>query len=117
MAQYKYFKTEEFTCKETGENRIQEDFIRALDDLREACGFPFVINSGYRSPEHSVERNKASGGGTHTKGIAADIAVANGNQRFVIVQKALELGFSGIGVAKTFIHVDIRTETPVIWSY
>jgi hypothetical protein len=49
--------------------------------------------------------------------IAADIAVANGNQRFVIVQKALELGFSGIGVAKTFIHVDIRTETPVIWSY
>ena len=55
--------------------------------------------------------------GTHTQGIAADIVVSGGVQRRVLVEKALELGFNGIGVAKTFVHVDIRTTTPVIWTY
>jgi hypothetical protein len=27
------------------------------------------------------------------------------------------MGFSGIGVAKTFIHVDIRDSNPVVWLY
>ena len=34
-----------------------------------------------------------------------------------LVAAALKLGFSGIGIAKTFIHVDTRTTTPVIWVY
>jgi hypothetical protein len=32
-------------------------------------------------------------------------------------ENALKLGFNGIGVAKTFVHVDIRETTPVIWAY
>ena len=35
----------------------------------------------------------------------------------IIVKEALKLGFTGIGVAKTFIHVDIRKTTPVVWTY
>jgi len=27
------------------------------------------------------------------------------------------LGFTGIGVAKTFVHVDTRATTPAVWSY
>jgi hypothetical protein len=34
-----------------------------------------------------------------------------------IVKKALEMGFSGIGVASSFVHVDMRTTTPVMWTY
>ncbi len=113
---YKYFTEDEFKCRETGENEIKPDFIETLDQLRGDCGFPFVISSGYRSPKHSIEAAKEKPG-THTQGIAADIAVSDGAQRRIIVEKALELGFNGIGVAKTFVHVDIRTTTPVIWTY
>lgn len=113
---YKYFALDEFNCKETGENNMSHEFITALDILREKCGFPFVITSGYRSPRHSVEAAKAAPG-QHTQGIAADIAVSNGAQRMAIVSNAIELGFTGIGVAKGFVHVDMRKTTPVMWVY
>ena len=95
---------------------MDSSFLFMLDELRERCGFPFKITSGYRSVNHTAERNKKKGG-THTQGIAADIAVSNGQQRMIIVKKALEMGFGGIGVAKSFVHVDMRSTTPVMWTY
>ena len=114
---YKFFTSDEFKCSETGENKIIGDFVYALDCLREECDFPFVITSGYRSPKHSVEIIKGNGGGSHTKGWAADIAVNNGAERYKIVEEALKQGFSGIGVAKSFVHVDLRPAAPVMWTY
>ena len=113
---YKYFDISEFRCRETGENDMDESFIHMLDSLRERCGFSFVITSGYRSVKHTAERSKEKGG-THTQGIAADIAVSNGEQRMKIVREALDMGFGGIGVARTFVHVDMRATTPVMWTY
>ena len=114
---YKYFSRDEFACQATGENEIEDELILALDELREACGFPFVITSGYRSPQHPIELGKIKPG-THAQGIAADIAVSSGIQRHTIVKKAIELGFSGIGVANGFVHVDVRpTDVPVMWTY
>jgi zinc D-Ala-D-Ala carboxypeptidase len=113
---FKYFDIKEFDCQETGENNMLPEFIHSLDELREKCGFPFTITSGYRSVRHSIEAAKQAPG-THAQGIAADIAVSTGSQRRAIIKHALELGFSGIGVAKTFVHVDIRTQEPVIWAY
>ena len=113
---YKYFDIKEFDCSETGENDMKPEFIHSLDELREQCGFPFTITSGYRSERHSIEAAKQTPG-THARGIAADIAVANGAQRRALIKHAMELGFGGIGVAKTFVHVDIRTTEPVVWAY
>ena len=113
---FKYFSRNEFKCSETGNNEIQDEFVHALDKLREECGFPFAITSGYRDPSHSVEAKKEKAG-QDTLAIAADIAVSGGAQRIMIVSKALELGFSGIGVAKTFVHVDTRTTDPMLWCY
>ena len=95
---------------------MKEEFIHMLDELRERCGFPFTITSGYRSTQHTAERSKEKGG-THTQGIAADIAVLNGFQRMNIVHEALKMGFGGIGVARTFVHIDMRATTPVMWTY
>ncbi len=113
---FRYFKIEDFNCQETGDNEMDEDFILMLDELRGVCGFPFIITSGYRSVEHSIEKAKANPG-QHCYGIAADIQVNGGNQRIQIVKNALEFGFTGIGVAKGFIHVDIRESTPMMWCY
>ena len=111
-----YFKIEDFDCQETGKNEMDGDFLRQLDKLRAACGFPFYVTSGYRDPEkHPIEKAKAKPG-SHAQGIAADIAVNGGVQRRTIVKEALAMGMS-VGVAKTFVHVDTRKTTPVLWCY
>ncbi len=116
MSEFKYFSLSDFDCQETGENEMDLEFIMDLDELREACGFPFIITSGYRSNKHSLEAKKGKPG-THAHGIAADIQVKSGAERMLIVRKAIEGGFNGVGVAKTFIHVDKRPSTPVMWVY
>jgi len=116
MSEFKYFKIEDFNCQETGENEMSVEFIERLDGLRAVCGFPFIVTSGYRSPNHSIEAKKEQPG-QHAQGIAADIKVLGGSQRRLLVEKALDMGFTGVGVDKNFIHVDIRTTTPVLWVY
>ena len=116
MTDWKYFTREEFACSETGENEIQDDFITKLDRLRELCGFAFVINSGYRSPDHSIEAAKDKPG-QHCSGRCCDIAVSGGWQRYRIVNTAMGMGFNGIGVDEGFVHIDERETTPVLWTY
>ena len=112
----RYFTVEEFNCQHTGENRMEAEFMELVDELRHQCGFPFVITSGYRSPQHPIEAKKDRPG-THAQGIAADIKVINAADRFSLVSKALDLGFTGIGVEDGFVHVDTRGSTPVMWLY
>ena len=55
----KHFKREEFTCQVSGTNNMEQEFLEKLDVLREACGFPFEVTSGYRHPTlHPIERKK-----------------------------------------------------------
>jgi uncharacterized protein YcbK (DUF882 family) len=116
MSDYNFFSYDDFSCQETGENFMEDEFIKKLDDLREACGWPFIVTSGYRDASHSAEINKPNGGGYHTKGVAADIAVSSGKQKHDIVRHATAMGLS-VGIAKTFVHVDSRMDTAVIWTY
>lgn len=113
----KFFKREEFDCQVSGTNNMEQEFLEKLDELRGWCGFPFVITSGYRHPTmHPIEKKKAVPG-THAQGIAADISITNAADRLKLVQAALELGFTGIGIASDFVHVDTRGTTPVMWTY
>ena len=112
----KFFRLEEFNCTHTNLNEMDDAFLERLDQLREECGFPFRITSGYRDATHPAEASKATPG-THNQGIAADIAVSNGVERMNLVHNALKMNFGGIGVAKGFVHVDDRKTTPVMWTY
>ena len=96
----------EFNCPCCGKNKMNESFLATLTDAREYCRIPFMINSGYRCEKH----NKKVGGkpnSTHTVGAAADIHCTESRQRALILCGLLEAGFSRIGIAKTFIHVDM----------
>jgi len=37
--------------------------------------------------------------------------------RNLIISRAMALGFYGIGIGKTLIHLDIRSGPPVLWVY
>jgi len=120
---YKYFTEDELKCSHTGECKMDKDFMKVLDEIREECGFAFVITSGYRSPEHPIEAKK-SRPGAHASGKAVDILV-HMEQAYKVVEVALRFGIKRIGVSQKgdvgarFIHLDMdeTRAAPRIWSY
>jgi len=95
---------------------MKPEFLEKLDQLRHVCAFPFVITSGYRDPSHPIEAAKEIPG-RHAQGIAADIQILDSKSRYKIIKEAMKLGFTGIGVADTFVHLDTRGAPPVMWTY
>jgi zinc D-Ala-D-Ala carboxypeptidase len=94
------------------------DLIDRLDRMREDCGFPFIVTSGYRTRKH----NEEIGGedeSDHLTGNAADIAVHDGYERYMIVKSAYKHGVRRIGVKKDCIHLGNRYSNPqdVMWTY
>lgn len=115
----KYFRLEEFACTHTGTggDNMDPEFLENLDRLREICGFPFRITSGWRDATHPYEAKKEKPG-THHQGLAADIAVSGSLDRLTLVREAIKMDcFHGIGIGKDFVHLDGRTTTPVMWTY
>ena len=106
---------------------MQADFVAKLDLLREACGFPLIVSSGYRSPAYNAKVSSTGRAGPHTTGRAVDLKV-KGLQAWQVIYHAQRLGFTGIGVKQhgghgtRFIHLDDLPRTksrprPWIWSY
>ena len=116
MAESKNFKSEELACSCCGEEHIQQWALDKLQGVRNAVGRPLIITSAYRCENHPVESRKKKAG-THNQGIAFDIHVSNGAERYQIITQGLLAGATGIGVAKTFIHLDWRNDTPMSWTY
>ena len=119
------FSFAEMACQETGECNMDMQFMGLLQSLRNEVGRPMKITSGYRSPRHSIEAAKEAPG-THAMGRAVDIACA-GEEAMDILEGALWLGFTGVGVAQKgknrFLHLDNldsgehTANRPAIWSY
>jgi uncharacterized protein YcbK (DUF882 family) len=100
------------------EKNMDVDFLAKLDKAREYANLPFIINSAYRSPEHNA---KVGGkpGSSHIKGLAVDISAKDSRTRFLILDALFAVGFTRIGIASSFIHVDsdIDKSQNVIWTY
>lgn len=76
-----------------------------LQVIRTFFAKPLIINSGFRTPEHNKEVGGASKS-LHLQGKAADIVIEG--VRPYAIQEALEDWDGGLGLYKTFTHVDIR---------
>lgn len=110
------FSKTELSCKCCGVNACEPVFVEALQELRDEINRPLILTSAYRCEKYNQEIG-GSERSQHILGLAADIKCENSYQRYEIVSKALELGFSGIGIHKDFIHVDLRMEDPVLFLY
>ena len=102
---------------------MDKDFLSMLDNARDIAKTPFKITSGYRTKEHNIAIYKKLGKkpieSSHLKGLACDIACSDSRARFLIINALLEAGFTRIGIANNFIHVDSDCEKSqnVIWTY
>ena len=117
-----HFRDEEFADKRTGQGGIQDSLREKLETARNIAGIPFVINSGYRGPETQddlIARGLSEPTSSHPKGLAVDIKAEHSQQRWLIIDALLRAGFRRIGIAKTFVHVDIddSKDQNLIWVY
>lgn len=93
--------------------------IKRLQALRNLVNKPLTILSAARCPEH----NEAVGGKINSfhlstaerESQAFDIKWPKGVPRDEFVRMAQSLGFTGVGLYSTFIHVDDRMH-PVVWD-
>jgi len=90
--------------------------VAKLQNVRDECGFPLHITSGYRCPK----QNKKVGGvkdSSHLAGLAVDIAVESDFTRLLFLRSAVKY-FGRIGIANKYIHVDVDvTKDDAIWVY
>jgi len=97
---------------------MSQEFLERLERARLRAEIPFVITSGYRCESHNL---KVGGkpASSHLMGKAADISAGGSRERFIIFESLLKVGFTRVGVAKTFIHVDNDPlkDPMVFWLY
>lgn len=123
---YANFNKHEFMCRcGCGRADMDPKFVYTLQFIRDRAGFPLVISSGYRCPDHNqAVSSTGSRTGPHTLGKAADIRVS-GEAAYHLVRLAVRQQVTGIGIhqtgphARRYIHLDILTgpTRPTIWSY
>lgn len=120
MKEARYFKDAEFrACTPSCSiEDMDADTLRMLDLVREESGIPLVLTCAYRSAAYDKAKGR-SGNSAHTRGKAVDIRSGSSQTRFKIVEAAIRVGFTRIGIGKTFIHLDTDATLPqnVIWHY
>ena len=117
-----HFTFKEIECKCTFPsckfNKISKELIDKIEEIRIATNAPLYITSAYRCEEYqNVLRDgglrTSVGPSTHSLGLAVDIKQTHMNTLVAEADKR----FAAIGIAKSFIHVDMRTDKRRRWTY
>lgn len=106
QAPSRYFTRTELECRCCGDCLIDPQALQMLDEVRSRVGFPLHLTSAYRCPIH----NKAVGGAEnsqHLKGRAFDVTIEKEPRRSHVAFVAARVGFTGLGVYRSFLHLDI----------
>lgn len=116
-----HFKLSEFQCRD-GQDFVAVDprLVELLENIRKVCGDAVHINSGFRTASWNRQQKGSAPRSKHLYGLAADIWVGHYDQNRQPVRTKtpaevaaiaeIFLGSSGgIGIYKTFTHVDVRT--------
>lgn len=107
-----HFRVREFHSKHDPSDlvKVDERLLTLLENIRNHVSKPVHLNSGYRSPEYNATLKNASPRSQHCNGKAADIWVEGVTPKQIADIAECYLGSSGgIGIYKTFTHVDVRT--------
>lgn len=109
-----HFKVAEFRCKDgSDEVKIDDALVMLLQNIRDYFDKPITINSAYRTPSHNAQVG-GSAKSQHVLGKAADIVV-QGITPLAVAQFAEFTTAGGIGLYKSFTHVDTRSSR-VCWD-
>ena len=115
------FTPDEFRCSCCNRLEISSDIMDLLQTARNDLG-PLQITSAYRCPDHNSKVSSTGLSGPHTSGYAVDLHVSNSQHRKQLIDY-FATKVTGLGIAKTFIHIDLLTYEhgfemrPNAWKY
>jgi len=122
------FTTGEFMCPcgcgfGRNESDIDPNLITKLNVVRMLYGHPMVVTSGARCLDYNTEIDGAKNSAhlPHTvtgQCRAADILTRRGD-KFRLMALAFHVGFTRIGDAENFLHLDVAWDLPqnIIFTY
>ena len=112
------FDREEYACKcGCGKDDIKDELAIKVQQVRDTLNKSITINSGIRCTNHNSTIN-ATPTSSHIGGWAADLKYTGSAERYALLYAILPI-FDRVGIAKTFIHVDVDANKTagVIWLY
>jgi len=115
------FKPEEFECSHCNILKISSDLMDFIQTARDDLG-PLSITSAYRCQDHNNSVSTTGPNGPHTTGLAVDISVKDSQHRKKLITYFADK-VTGLGIAKSFIHIDLLTAEdgfemrPNCWVY
>ena len=124
---YPYFPEAEFNALGCSAADMDPGFMARLVAVRRRLGFPLILRSAYRTPEHNMRVSRTGRAGPHTTGRAVDIWLYDARV-FDLMEAARVEGMTGIGldlsgpVSTRFVHLDDLPAgpdrpRPWIWTY
>ena len=122
MEKWKNFELDEFKCKcGCDEVKINSDMLDLIQEARDELG-PLSISSAFRCSSHDSSVSSTGENGPHTTGHALDITVKDSQHRKQLIDW-FATKVTGLGIAKSFIHIDNLTSDngfdmrPNAWKY
>jgi zinc D-Ala-D-Ala carboxypeptidase len=118
----RYFSDAEVSCRcGCGDCAMDPAFMELLDRIRERVDRPLALNSAKRCAAHNRKVSTVKNG-PHPLGVAADIRATTSRERFELIEAALAVGITRIGIARSFVHLDVATEDTghpqdLVWFY
>lgn len=110
-----HFSLDEFRCPCCDLVVLDPALPSALEQFRQIIDCPIKVWSGFRCPDH----NRHAGGSKwskHMLGQGADITASKYSpEELYCLARASEL-FTGLGIYKTHVHVDVRPGALVTWD-
>lgn len=116
----KNFNRSEFKCQGThccGHSApVHPELIKAIQELRELAGCSLIITSGFRCNQHNIDIG-GSENSFHTLGMAVDVYSKNHTpEELALLAEAITaFNSGGIGIYKSWIHVDVRPTGMARW--
>ena len=112
------FNRSEYACRcGCGKDNIKDELAAKVQLVRNILNRPIKINSGIRCKNHNDEIN-ATPSSSHIGGWAADLGYTGSAERYELLNASFQV-FDRVGIAKTFIHVDVddNKTAGVVWLY
>ena len=96
---------------------VRQDVLNRVQLVRDDIDRAMGITSGGRCPYHPDEEDRKTPA-DHQECVVVDVTVHGGVQRMEMVTLGLKHGATAIGVAKTFVHLAWREDSPIVmWVY
>ena len=112
------FSKAEYACKcGCGKDDIKDELAIKVQQVRDILNRSIKINSGIRCPDHNTSIGSKLTS-SHIGGWAADLGYSGSAHRYELLNAVMQV-FDRVGIAKTFIHVDVDANKTagVVWMY